>query len=570
MPDQATAQAAAPDESSYRLPKTVVPERYELTLAPDLQAFTYTGEERVALTISEPTNEILLNALDLDIHEATLTSASGERLTGTVTMLPEDERARIAPERARPSPAPGPSTCASAASSTTSCTASTAAPSPTPTAPSRSSPPPSSRPPTPAGPSRAGTSRTFKAVFARHPRRRRRADRRLQRRRDRRETPPGDGKQAVHVRRHHDDVDLPGGVHRRAARGHRAGRRATARRCGSCYVAGQAATSPPSRSRSAPSRSTSSPTTTASPTPATSSTWSPSPTSRSAPWRTSAASPSARRLLLVDPARATQRRAAARRRRDRPRARPHVVRRPRDHEVVERHLAERGVRHVHGDAGHRRLPARVGALDRLRPRPRRGVRHRRAAQHPAHRVRGRRRPPTPRACSTSSPTRRARRSCACSSSTSGADAFRDGIRHYLEQHAVRQHRDHRPVGRHRGGHRRAGPPDHGLAGSSRAATRSSSVERTAAAPALTLRQQRFRYLASDDDTSAAGTSRCMLRARRPTASRRARSCWKTSRRPSTSPRRSSGWWRTSAAAASTACATTPDLLQALTAGSRPT
>ena len=27
---------------------------------------------------------------------------------------------------------------------------------------------------------------------------------------------------------------------------------------------------------------------------------------------------------------------------------------------------------------------------------------------------------------------------------------------------VRQHRDHRPVGRHRGGHRRAGAPDHGL------------------------------------------------------------------------------------------------------------
>ena len=33
------------------------------------------------------------------------------------------------------------------------------------------------------------------------------------------------------------------------------------------------------------------------------------------------------------------------------------------------HLAERGVRHVHGDALHRRLPARLGALGRLRPRP---------------------------------------------------------------------------------------------------------------------------------------------------------------------------------------------------------
>ena len=36
-----------------------------------------------------------------------------------------------------------------------------------------------------------------------------------------------------------------------------------------------------------------------------------------------------------------------------------------------------------------------------------------------------------------------------------------GIRRYLSRPRVRQHRDHRPVGRHRGGHRRAGAPDHG-------------------------------------------------------------------------------------------------------------
>ena len=69
-------------------------------------------------------------------------------------------------------------------------------------------------------------------------------------------------------------------------------------------------------------------------------------------------------LLLVDPAEVDPARAAERDRRDRPRAGPHVVRRPGHHEVVERHLAERGLRHLHGDAGHRRLQARVGALGR--------------------------------------------------------------------------------------------------------------------------------------------------------------------------------------------------------------
>ena len=35
----------------------------------------------------------------------------------------------------------------------------------------------------------------------------------------------------------------------------------------------------------------------------------------------------------------------------------------------------------------------------------------------------------------------------------GEDRFREGIRRYLGRPPVRQHRDHRPVGRHRGGHR---------------------------------------------------------------------------------------------------------------------
>ena len=43
----------------------------------------------------------------------------------------------------------------------------------------------------------------------------------------------------------------------------------------------------------------------------------------------------------------------------------------------------------------------------------------------------------------------------------GADRFRDGIRRYLRAARARQHRDARPVGRARGGDRRAGPPDHG-------------------------------------------------------------------------------------------------------------
>jgi puromycin-sensitive aminopeptidase len=96
VPDQATVQAAPSDERAYRLPRTVVPERYELTLTPDLRAFTFAGEERVAVRVHEPVREILLNALELEIREAYLTNAAGARLDGSVTLEEADERARVA------------------------------------------------------------------------------------------------------------------------------------------------------------------------------------------------------------------------------------------------------------------------------------------------------------------------------------------------------------------------------------------------------------------------------------------------------------------------------------------
>ena len=139
--------------------------------------------------------------------------------------------------------------------------------------------------------------------------------------------------------------------------------------------------------------------------------------------------------LLIDPATASQTELAARRARRRPRARPHVVRRPRHDGVVGGDLAQRGVRHVHGDALHRPLPARVEEVGALQPRARLGVHDRRPALDAPDRVRGRLAERVPWRCSTCSPTRRAARCSGCSSSTSGEDTFRDGIRRYLAEHA---------------------------------------------------------------------------------------------------------------------------------------
>ena len=49
----------------YRLPRTVVPSRYDLRLEPDLAAATFAGRVEIAVTVQEPVEEIVLNAAEL-------------------------------------------------------------------------------------------------------------------------------------------------------------------------------------------------------------------------------------------------------------------------------------------------------------------------------------------------------------------------------------------------------------------------------------------------------------------------------------------------------------------------
>ena len=148
------------------------------------------------------------------------------------------------------------------------------------------------------------------------------------------------------------------------------------------------------------------------------------------------------------------------RRRDRARARAHVVRRPRDDALVERHLAERGVRHADGAAGRGRLPPRLGAVEPVPALACDRVRGGRAREHALDRV--------PRALA-----RRRGRDVRHPHVHEGRGGPPDaravpGRRTFPRRDPpvpgrapVRQYRDARPVGRDREGHGRAGPPDHG-------------------------------------------------------------------------------------------------------------
>ena len=79
----------------YRLPTTVTPHRYELRLEPDLKNFTFSGDETVTVVVAQPTIEIVLNALELEIDEAAAEQNGRIVQSARIEMEPARERAHI-------------------------------------------------------------------------------------------------------------------------------------------------------------------------------------------------------------------------------------------------------------------------------------------------------------------------------------------------------------------------------------------------------------------------------------------------------------------------------------------
>jgi puromycin-sensitive aminopeptidase len=79
----------------YRLPRTVVPSRYDLRLEPDLAAATFTGRVTITARVHEPLSEILLNAAELILTRASIRDASGRRKTASVSLDEPTERCRL-------------------------------------------------------------------------------------------------------------------------------------------------------------------------------------------------------------------------------------------------------------------------------------------------------------------------------------------------------------------------------------------------------------------------------------------------------------------------------------------
>ncbi|HEV8564411.1 MAG TPA: M1 family metallopeptidase [Actinomycetota bacterium] len=85
----------ADSEARYRLPRSVVPSRYDLVLEPDLLAATFSGAVDVAVRVTEPVTEVVLNALDLEIEPGWL-SSNGRRVDVQKVRLDEEaQRAHL-------------------------------------------------------------------------------------------------------------------------------------------------------------------------------------------------------------------------------------------------------------------------------------------------------------------------------------------------------------------------------------------------------------------------------------------------------------------------------------------
>jgi puromycin-sensitive aminopeptidase len=86
VPKDALAETTSP----YRLPPTATPDRYELTLRPDLATASFDGEVDIELTVNEATNTLVLNAAELEVGAAWLQNDQGERLSPEMIAVDEE------------------------------------------------------------------------------------------------------------------------------------------------------------------------------------------------------------------------------------------------------------------------------------------------------------------------------------------------------------------------------------------------------------------------------------------------------------------------------------------------
>ena len=90
----------SPDANPYRLPRDVLPSRYDIVMEPDIAEARFVGEVVISATVQAPVDSIMLNAADLDCSVATL-QQNGSAIAAEVTFDAETERMALRPADGR-------------------------------------------------------------------------------------------------------------------------------------------------------------------------------------------------------------------------------------------------------------------------------------------------------------------------------------------------------------------------------------------------------------------------------------------------------------------------------------
>jgi aminopeptidase N/puromycin-sensitive aminopeptidase len=78
--------------AAARLPKSVIPDHYTITITPDLAAEKFSGQETIDVDIKEPVDTITLHSADLELHDVVL-AAGSKMLSPTITFDVPNEMA---------------------------------------------------------------------------------------------------------------------------------------------------------------------------------------------------------------------------------------------------------------------------------------------------------------------------------------------------------------------------------------------------------------------------------------------------------------------------------------------
>lgn len=79
---------------AQRLPEGVVPQRYDITFAPDLEKAAFTGQETIEVEVLKPGSAVTLNAAEIEIQEASIAQGGTTQIAQT-SFQAEKEQARL-------------------------------------------------------------------------------------------------------------------------------------------------------------------------------------------------------------------------------------------------------------------------------------------------------------------------------------------------------------------------------------------------------------------------------------------------------------------------------------------